>query len=141
MIRFTVDGTEYTVDTAKEAAELRKLLGRQRSAKKAASARWAGPPPPVDHLLNVAPINRVFSALYGSAHGKLESSKLAEALKVRPGAIPPLFAHARAWLRHTAPQETFDGLIRRDMDADGNTVFALTAEGCEFVRKMKEGKT
>lgn len=136
-IRFTLNGIDYTVDTAKEAADLQTVLTRKNSAVKAAGARWAKAEPP--HAPKHVQASRLIQALY-DANTKLTKDGIAKALGLKVTGVPPLFNHGRKWLAFVAPTMKWEQIVSvfvNPFDGPGGTMFGLTKAGRELVERVK----
>ena len=131
-IRFSFNGVEYSVDTPHEAAELQTVLSRKKSATKAAATRWSLKPQPVDRR----PVNKVMQAFYEAGKG-IDSDGLAKVLGVKTTAIPPLFGHARAWVRDVAPDMDFDQLVLKIEHPEGGYIYRMTKEGRDLIERLQ----
>jgi hypothetical protein len=127
-IRLTIDGVMCEVDTVPEAAELLKLLARQKSASHAATARWQSAAQTAQRPQQLRPdpdaLHPVFGALYDAQ-----------------GHTLPTFAHLRAWLRRVGESQPIDAFIRRAASLTPNqpgTVYSLTSDGIRLVEKARQ---
>jgi hypothetical protein len=141
-IRFTFDGENYECDTPKEAATLRKLLGRPRRQKRQGRVLQVAGPRPIQQALSPGSVvgsshtSNVFRALL-DAPGGLSSDALAHTLGVGPKSLPPIMGHVNALLiSHN--YEVKHVLERRTIYDKGRakSVYVLTNLGREIVPKL-----
>jgi hypothetical protein len=145
-IRLTIDGVMCEVDTVPEAAELLKLLARQKSASHAATARWQSAAQTAQRPQQLRPdpdaLHPVFGALYDAQGHTLRGEYLAKAINVKSAkSLPPTFAHLRAWLRRVGESQPIDAFIRRAASLTPNqpgTVYSLTSDGIRLVEKARQ---
>jgi hypothetical protein len=143
-IRFTFDGDEYTCDTPKEVAELRKLLGRRRPQRRPKSNATSGlkpVQPPLASLREsgVRPSSlttNLLRTLLESVTG-LESDALAHKLGIKSKSLPPIMGHLNALLENAGYESK--NLIERRTTYDkgrAKSNYSLTSLGREVVPRL-----
>ena len=137
-IRFTLNGIDYTVDTAKEAADIQTVFTRRNSAVKAAGARWAkSEPTPASKNVQSS---KLIQALY-DANKQIDREGIAKTLNVKVTAVPPMFNHARKWLAVVAPSMKWEQVVQEFVNPfktdGGGKLFSLTKAGRELVERVK----
>jgi hypothetical protein len=143
-IRFTFDGASYTCDTAKEAAELRKLLGRQRRRQQK-SNDVQGPKPVQQPFTSfreagVRPsvlIVRIVHALLDGPTAGMESDILAEKVGIGPKSLPPVIGHLNTLIDRAgyAPKSILERHVLYDKGR-AKSLYALTSLGREVAPRL-----